>query len=294
MDGIASRGSRRRPIFRPTERACRSPARRLKGFNGQRSTMYAFGAFVYQSQNGGASWDNVTGYQGRSIIGDGVRDLAVSPRDPDEVTASTSAGVFRSLDGGKSWSGLNEGLPNLPARALVGLALGRPRRADRSSRQSRAGMAAGRKAGLAAGGESGPAPATRKCAAGSGRDGVRADGNDGLRRLAGRPHHCLRRRQRAPVHYSAPNGGKVERFWVDPSDPRIALAVLGARPDRRDSGDARTARAAHREWRRDLGRYDQRSSGRRGAWGRGLDRRAAPSTSPPTRAFSSRAPMSAC
>ena len=28
---------------------------------------------------------------------------------------ATSAGVFRSLDGGKSWGGLNQGLPNLPA-----------------------------------------------------------------------------------------------------------------------------------------------------------------------------------
>jgi hypothetical protein len=56
------------------------PGARLRSFNGQRSTMYAFGTFVYQSTSGGASWDNVTGYRGRSIVGPGIRDLAVSPR----------------------------------------------------------------------------------------------------------------------------------------------------------------------------------------------------------------------
>jgi hypothetical protein len=100
------------------------PGARLKGFNGQRSTLYAFGEFVYQSQNGGASWDNLTAYGARSIIGAGVRDLAISPRDPEEVTVATSAGVFRSLDSGKSWSGLNQGLPNLPAVRIWNLPAG--------------------------------------------------------------------------------------------------------------------------------------------------------------------------
>ena len=45
------------------------PGARLQGFNGQRATLYAFGEFVYQSQNGGANWDNLTAYGSRSIIG---------------------------------------------------------------------------------------------------------------------------------------------------------------------------------------------------------------------------------
>lgn len=74
---------------------------------------YAFGRFVYRSQSLGASWDNLTAFRSRSIIGTPL-DLASSPRDSEEVTVASSAGVYRSLDGGKSWSGLNEGLPNFP------------------------------------------------------------------------------------------------------------------------------------------------------------------------------------
>jgi uncharacterized protein (TIGR03437 family) len=74
---------------------------------------YAFGQFVYRTQTLGASWDNLTAFRSRSIIGSPL-DVASSPRDSEEVTVASSAGVFRSLDGGKSWSGLNEGLPNFP------------------------------------------------------------------------------------------------------------------------------------------------------------------------------------
>ena len=62
--------------------------------------------FRLLSQNLGASWDNLTALR-IALDYRRPRDLAVSPRDSEEVTVATSAGVFRSLDGGKSWSGLN-------------------------------------------------------------------------------------------------------------------------------------------------------------------------------------------
>ncbi len=209
---------------------------RLKGFNGQRSTMYAFGAFVYQSQNGGTTWDNVTGFQGRSIIGDGgVRDLAVSPRDPNEVTASTSAGVFRSLDGGKSWSGLNEGLPNLPALRLWAVPFG-----DRGAQIEVPGN-------LALEWQPGERQAWRPSAS---LDLVR---EAGFRQALGATAFAMsgtsvyQGTQEGQITVSddsgapglqdfVPNGGRVERFWVDPTDSRIALAVLGARPANAISG----------------------------------------------------------
>ena len=49
---------------------------------------------------------------------------AASPRDPDEVTVAASSGVWRSVDGGLSWTGLNEFLPNLPAGHLLALPSG--------------------------------------------------------------------------------------------------------------------------------------------------------------------------
>ena len=86
--------------------------------------LYAFGKFVYVSDNGGASWDNLTAFRNISIIGNDLRDLAVSPFNEDEAVVADASGVFRTADGGKSWSGLNQGLPNLPAARLLGLPTG--------------------------------------------------------------------------------------------------------------------------------------------------------------------------
>jgi photosystem II stability/assembly factor-like uncharacterized protein len=77
--------------------------------------VYAFGQFVYRSDNGGKNWENLTAFHGLSIVGSNVRDLAVSPSNEDEIAVAGSAGIFRSLDGGHSWSSLNENLPNLPS-----------------------------------------------------------------------------------------------------------------------------------------------------------------------------------
>ncbi|MEP7353297.1 MAG: hypothetical protein ABI824_08730 [Acidobacteriota bacterium] len=80
--------------------------------------VYAFGRFVYRSDDGGKHWENLTSYKGTSIIGEGVRDLAISPSDEDEITVAMSVGVFRTLDAGLTWHGLNEGLQNLPGAKL--------------------------------------------------------------------------------------------------------------------------------------------------------------------------------
>ena len=43
----------------------------------------------------------------------------ISPRNPDEVVVAGATGVWRSIDAGDSWAGLNEGLPNLPAARIL-------------------------------------------------------------------------------------------------------------------------------------------------------------------------------
>jgi uncharacterized protein (TIGR03437 family) len=212
------------------------PGARLEGFNGQRSTMYAFGALVYQSQNGGASWDNLTGYGSQSIIGGAARDLAISPRDPEEVTVATSAGVFRSLDGGKSWCGLNQGLPNLPAARIWALPAG-----DQGAKIEIPGN-------LAVEWQPGEKQAWRPVASAdmmrealqrqafkvtaiesAGANVVYTGTSDGQIVVYG---------NNTPLQNTVQYGGPVERFWVDPTDPRIALAVLGAKPESTPAGFA--------------------------------------------------------
>jgi uncharacterized protein (TIGR03437 family) len=75
---------------------------------------------VYASDDNGRSWLNLTGYNNRSILGGGFASLAVSPLNPQEIAAANQFGVWRSLDGGLSWRGLNDDLPNLPVRRLTG------------------------------------------------------------------------------------------------------------------------------------------------------------------------------
>ncbi|MCU1326609.1 MAG: hypothetical protein JWN34_1979 [Bryobacterales bacterium] len=75
---------------------------------------------IYASDDEGRTWLNLTGFNGRSIIGDGFTALAVSPADPRDISAANQFGVWRSLDGGLSWHSLNQDLPNLPIRRLVG------------------------------------------------------------------------------------------------------------------------------------------------------------------------------
>ena len=87
--------------------------------------LYALGSNLYASSDSGRTWINLTGYNGQSVIGGGERDLAVSPRDSQVIFVANDFGIWRSNDGGLSWSGLNDGLPNLPAAEIVNPVAGR-------------------------------------------------------------------------------------------------------------------------------------------------------------------------
>src|SRR5579872_2240738 len=84
-----------------------------------RQRIFALGAHLYRSDNAGASWTNLTAFGDASVIGAGQHDLAVSPRDPDLLIVANDYGVWRSADGGLSWSGLNQSLPNLRVRRIL-------------------------------------------------------------------------------------------------------------------------------------------------------------------------------
>jgi uncharacterized protein (TIGR03437 family) len=202
---------------------------RSNPLNGSR--LYALGRQVFRSDDGGASWTNLTAWRRESIIGGGMRDLAVSPLDADDVVVANERGVWRSLDGGTTWTGLNDTLPNLPFRRLAALPQGsrgvrlmahglgvlewapgeklawRPAEDAAVEQEAALRRAASETLGV---------ELTALTAAG---DFVYAGGPDGRLwvsmdkgRLWGLP--------------SAAGRGPVESIWVDPRDPRTALAAL--------------------------------------------------------------------
>jgi uncharacterized protein (TIGR03437 family) len=86
---------------------------------GRPGRFYAVGRFAYRSDDGGLNWTNLTQDGPTSILGGPLSDAAASPRDPDEIVVAGEHGLWRSLDGGESWSGLNEGFPNFPAQRIT-------------------------------------------------------------------------------------------------------------------------------------------------------------------------------
>ena len=218
-------------------------ARTRTGDNGR---VYAFGNFVYRSDDGGAHWENVTGYRGASIVGGGLVDLAIAPGNSDEIVTAGAAGVFHSVDGGRSWSGLNQGLPNLRATRLLDLPA-----ADQGVRiallnDTAADWPPGNKEAWLPASNSDLVNETQLRAALSSLRGVNVTA------LAIASDFIYTGMQNGDVSVSANRGlswqtfssagsGAVERFWVDAQDPRVALAALGAAP-----GDPfRTSPPAH-------------------------------------------------
>ncbi len=115
--------SLRKPTSGEEMRATRlpEPGARLRTGRPGGQAVYAIGRSVYRSEDGGASWVDVASWRGRLLIGGPVFDLAVSPTAEDEIAVATRLGVWRSIDGGRSWAALNAGLPNLPVRRLLEL-----------------------------------------------------------------------------------------------------------------------------------------------------------------------------
>jgi len=74
-----------------------------------------YGGGNFLSEDGGVTWQVASdGYTGAE-----VRDIAVSPTDPERVYVAAKSGLFASNDGGQNWEGLNYG----PARAQEGTAI---------------------------------------------------------------------------------------------------------------------------------------------------------------------------
>jgi uncharacterized protein (TIGR03437 family) len=210
---------------------------KLRSQPGGSARFYGVGHHAYRSDDGGLTWTNLTAYKGASILGDGLADLAVSPRFPDEVVVASNNGVWRSMDGGLTWTGLNQFLPNLPARHLMAVPAG-----SRGVRLSVAGgtaeieWAPGEKTAWRPVDSSDLARENNIKAAlsellkhqisaiSTAKDYIYAGDSEG--RLQVSPDAGVS----WPQQFKLADLGAVEAIWVDPNDPRVAVAALGARP----------------------------------------------------------------
>src|ERR1700692_3989582 len=210
---------------------------KIRSQRGGSSRFYGAGRNAYRSDDGGVTWTNLTAYKGASILGDGLADLAVSPREPDEVVVASSTGVWRSMDGGLTWTGLNQFLPNLPSGHLLGVPNG-PRgvRLALASGTAEIEWAPGEKtawrpvdsADLER--ENNTKAALSQLlkhsvtAVATAKDYIYAGDSEG--RLQVSPDAGAS----WPQQFKLADLGAVESIWVDANDPRVAVAVLSARP----------------------------------------------------------------
>ncbi len=203
------------------------PGAKVQGTAGR---LYAMGSQnLYTSEDNGRTWLNLTGFNNRSVIGGGFSALAISPANPQEISAANQFGVWRSVDGGLTWRGVNEDLPNLTVRKWLGhrtisLADGTlaeagpggwspahgsdPELALRA--QFGAGLHTDVSAAFNAGGES---------AAGMAYAGT-ADGRLLVSRDGGKTWN---------ENPGGPLGSAITRFWVDGDRPDVAIAAMGSR-----------------------------------------------------------------
>ena len=199
--------------------------------------LYGVGHHAYRSDDGGVSWLNLTAYQGNSILGDGLTSVAVSPRDADEVTVASRNGIWRSMDGGTTWSGVNQGLPNLPSKHIVSLPNGlHGVRLSISSAPAEIEWAPGEKTAWQRidNTDLKTEYATKAALAQQLNMAVTAIATAKDFIYAGDTEGRLVASTDAGASWTHQNKladlGRVEAIWVDPNDPQVAVAALSERP----------------------------------------------------------------
>ncbi len=210
------------------------PSARRQVASSQPGRMYAAGADAWRSDDGGSHWLNLTSYSNRSILGEALADVSVSPDNPDDVVVAGRTGVWRSLDGGQSWTGLNSGLPNLAVRKILATPTGsQPLRI--ALQNAEAVWRAGDKTGWLVSEDSqalrldaarrqevSQATAAEITVLAQAGDVVYAGSADG--RLFATSNAGRTWRQ-----FPVPTGGVVESVAVDPRDPMFAAAAVTAK-----------------------------------------------------------------
>jgi uncharacterized protein (TIGR03437 family) len=224
------------PALRPPE-----PDATLLAANSGSSRLYALGRQLWASGDDGRTWLNLTAYKTASVVGLGQRSVAVSPNDDREIVLANDFGVWRSMDGGLSWDGLNQSLPNLSVVRILSTPSGAAglRVETDQDRQRALTLPPGGSVWIPT---EAPdiAEETRALQNYSAQLGARitawgATGNTVYVGASdGRMWVSTNSGQSFDGAGLMPNGvtGQVERILVDPVEPRVALAILSGKGPR--------------------------------------------------------------
>ncbi len=193
--------------------------------------MYSLGRQLLRSEDGGHSWTNLTAYKSESVVGSGQHSLAISPADPDQLAVANDYGVWRSMDGGLSWAGLNRSLPNLAVRRILSTPSG-----TAGARIQADGLGVlelppgGSVWAPAAGAELLNEAVLRQRYSAVVRADITVSSASGDVVYAGSSDGRIWVSFDGGQTFPAPPwqaGGPVERIFVDAAEPRVALAALG-------------------------------------------------------------------
>jgi uncharacterized protein (TIGR03437 family) len=221
----------REPVRKPDP----SPDAQYFSLSASSAEVWGAGRQLFRSLDGGQSWETLTSYKSASVIGGGISSVAVSPADSNQLAVANEYGVWRSLDGGLTWTGLNQLLPNLSVeRILATPSGGRPARIL-TEKLGVLELAPGstvwqRLPALLAQPE---AAAKKQIGAKLGADidiSAFASSSDGHYVYAGSSDGRVWRSEDSGANFEetapAGPGQNVERLFVDPVDPRVVLAAL--------------------------------------------------------------------
>ncbi|MGP8243938.1 MAG: hypothetical protein ACLQVN_05405 [Bryobacteraceae bacterium] len=198
---------------------------------------FALGQQLYRSDDGGRSWADLTGFKGSSVVGGGLHDVAVAGGLHDRIVVANDYGLWRSADGGLSWSGLNEGLPNLAVRRILSTPTGtagtRVEVEGFGSLELTPGSAVWHPVESAA--RNSPAVLNARYARQLQADvtTVEISGDTVYAGTSdGRISVSLDGGRTFPNPPQQNGNGRVERIWVDSAEPRVALAVVSGASSR--------------------------------------------------------------
>ena len=223
----------------PAAQAARLPESGAAIIASSSRNIYSVGRQLFRSDDDGRTWTNLTAYRSIAVVGTGQHSVVA---DGQRIILANDFGVWRSMDNGLSWTGLNDFLPNLAVRRILSTPNGLSGTRIQVDRLGAFELPAGSsvwtpahspeleneaalmaRVGTALSAELGGAEITAVASAGSviyagasdGRIWVSIDGRE------------------LNLTYRA-TGSRIERIFVDPARPQVAIVAQNGPPGSRN------------------------------------------------------------